>query len=341
MKRLVIVGAGRMATVRTKAFLETQQVRLCGVASRNLDNAYAFAGRFNCEIAFDDYQRLADLNPDIVLVETPHQIQTHIVHWAITSGYHTLIGGCPACSLEEIDWIRQVATKKNLIVEAGYEARYKAVWKQARQIIQSDRIGQLVAIRTVALFPANPESWYYNQAISAGMPLTHMTYAFINPLRWLLGDPLYISAFANRKKCLTSQSVVEETCIANLLFPDDVLCSMTAGYVRPGSPREDDSWYVAITGINGELKVFPSDEGQGRLVLEQGESIHQEHFEGAPNAFELQVKTVLDAIDGDNHCHNTPQTCFMDVAVAEVISQSVQQKQTIELSRWLQSGLHV
>jgi predicted dehydrogenase len=65
-------------------------------------------------------------------------------------------------------------------VEAGYEARYKAVWKQARQIIQSDRIGQLVAIRTVALFPANPESWYYNQATSAGMPLTHMTYAFIN-----------------------------------------------------------------------------------------------------------------------------------------------------------------
>jgi predicted dehydrogenase len=116
---------------------------------------------------------------------------------------------------------------------------------------------------------------------------------------------------------------------------------MTAGYVRPGSAREEDSWYLAITGVNGELKIFPSDEGQGRLVLEQGESIHQQHFEGAPNPFELQVKTVVDAIDGDNHCHNTPQTCFMDVAVAEVISQSVQQKQTIELSRWLQSGLHV
>ncbi len=29
------------------------------------------------------------------------------------------------------------------------------------------------------------------------MPLTHMTYCFINPVRWLAGDPQFVSAFAN------------------------------------------------------------------------------------------------------------------------------------------------
>jgi predicted dehydrogenase len=189
-------------------------------------------------------------------------------------------------------------------------------------------IGTPVAIRSIALFPADPPSWYASERASGGMPLTHMTYAFINPARWIFGEPDAVSAFANRIRGTAPDGVTEETCTANLLFPRDVVCNMMAGYVSPGRTL----WSFTVIGTRGVLDVEPSDGGPGQLSLDRGGEMEQRHFADAPDAFVTQANAFLDAIAGGESCRNAPDETLGDLRVAEAIVRSARERRTVRVS---------
>jgi predicted dehydrogenase len=155
-----------------------------------------------------------------------------------------------------------------------------------------------------------------------------MTYAFINPIRWLFGDPLYVSAFANRVKQRADGKVDEETCLANMLFKNEVLCNLFAGFVKSG---ESPAWMLTVLGTEGTMEIFPSEMGSGALkIFREKEQVH-EGFEQAPNAFETQAQVFLDALHGDNRCRNSPKNTLGDIRVAEAIVLSAREKRTIQM----------
>jgi len=181
-------------------------------------------------------------------------------------------------------------------------------------------LGQVVAIRTMALYDADPKSWYYQQQASGGMPLTHMTYCFINAIRWILGDPVCVSAFANRLRETGPGMVNEETCVANLQFDGDVVCSMTAGYVRPGDVPES----VLLLGTDGAVE-FSSEK---TLTLYRGAHSETTDF-FARDAFEVQAEAFIGAMDGLDACRNSPGDTIGDIRVAEAIVASLRQKKVV------------
>jgi myo-inositol 2-dehydrogenase/D-chiro-inositol 1-dehydrogenase len=329
IKRFAVVGTGRMANIRTQAFLATGKATLVGVTSSKLTNARQFAQSFACQTYFDSYSELRACKPEAVLIEVPHRVQDEIALWAIEAGYHTLIGGCLSASVEGANSISRAAKEKKVIVEAGYEARYKAVWESARRHIKTGGLGKIIAVRSIALWDAAPESWYYSQNESGGMPLTHMTYAFINPIRWLFGEPLYVSAFANQLKQTAEGKVDEETCSVNMLFKNDVLCNMIAGFVKSG---ESSDWMLTVLGSEGTLEIFPGEMGPGALKLYRRKEV-EESFEWAPDAFQVQAQVFLDALDGDNRCRNSPEDTIGDIQVTEAIVASAREKRTIGLGK--------
>ncbi|HEY3341580.1 MAG TPA: Gfo/Idh/MocA family oxidoreductase, partial [Anaerolineae bacterium] len=222
MKRIAIAGAGGMARVRARALISTGQVEICGVAARHMETASRFGAEIGCNQCFDDYHRLTGTHPDAILVEVPHEAQDPIVLWALEQQLHVLIGGTLATSVQTGRRIDELAQRHHLSVEAGFEARYSPAWEYARQLIDGGALGQLVTVHTLALWDGQPSTWYYQQQTSGGMPLTHMTYCFINPVRWIAGEVQAVAAFANRMKHTSPGLVNEENCVANMLFEDDV-----------------------------------------------------------------------------------------------------------------------
>ena len=252
MKRIAIAGAGAMARTRARALLASGQVQICGIASRHLSTARAFAAEIGCTTYYDDYHQLITLRPDALLVEVPHGAQDEITCWALEQRLHLLIGGVLATNSANAQHILELSRRNGLIVEAGIQERYNAPWLAAKAMIDSKLLGDMVAIRSVALWDGDPKTWYYRQGDSGGMPLTHMTYCFINPIRWLVGNPRAVSAFSNRKLHTGAEFVAEETCIANLLFDGDVLGSLTAGFVKPANIP---SWTVTLIAISSFNKT--------------------------------------------------------------------------------------
>ena len=328
-KRIAIIGAGGLARLRAKAILATGRATICGVASRRLASAQAFGAEIGCAACFDDYRRLLETRPDAVLVEVPHGVQDEIVLWALESGLHVLIGAAPAGSLAAGQMIADLAARRNLVVEAGYDPRYSPLWETARQMIRDQAIGRLVAIRSIALWNGDPATWYYSQKESGGLPLLHMTYCFLNPIRWLAGDPVEVSAFANRKRHTAPGLLNEESCIANLLLPDDVLCSMTAGFVSaPGLP----GWSVTILGTTGALELFPVDNGIGFMKVYGNGEPQTIEFPNARDPFTVQAEAFLASLDGGpNVCRNTPAETLADLRTAEAIVTSIHEHRTVSL----------
>ena len=171
MKRVAIVGAGMMARNRGRAFLETGRAAICAVASTRIETAKALAEELGAPKYFDDYRRIEAERPDAMIIEVPHSAQHDISMWALEAGYDLLIGGVLDVTSRQAEALEKLAAKKVRIVEAGYEARYDQGWEKARELVAGGALGKPIMAQSLALWPGNPKSWYYNQAASGGMPL--------------------------------------------------------------------------------------------------------------------------------------------------------------------------
>jgi myo-inositol 2-dehydrogenase/D-chiro-inositol 1-dehydrogenase len=289
--RVGVVGSGALAAVRADAFAASHRAEVVVVASRHLANARRLTGRYGAR-ALDSYEAMADEGLDAVLVAVPHRRQDEIVAWALDHRLHVLIGGPLASDLTAARRVAGRAGHSGLVVEAGYEARYKAVWRTARRILEEGGIGTPVSVRSSAAFDQTPESWYYEQEASGGMLVTHLTYAFLNPLRWLLGTPRVAGAVGNARRVVRAGSVWPETCVAAVEFPGDIAGSLYASYVAPATMED---WRVTVVGTRGALEIGPGDLDGGHLVHHHLDGEPQ-RYDGVPDGFTNQVTAFCEAV---------------------------------------------
>ena len=320
MKRIAVVGAGQMARKRAHALLSGGNVEICGVATRHPATAKSFASEIGCDAYFDEYEALLSTRPDAVLVAVPHGVQDEIVLWALGSSLHVFISGVLAASSSSGARIGDMAQSRGLAVEAGFEARYSCLFSALREMIAQGKLGRMVLVRSLALWRGDPQRpWYLEQNASGGMPLTHMTYCFLNPVRWLLGEPTRVSAFSNRMLRTDPEAVSEETCMANWVLENDVLYSHIGGYVKPG---DVPSWSLTLVGTDAAAEALPAEGKGGTLIVYRGPHMERLTFEATPDAFEVQAGTFLRALYGDNQCLNTPTDTLPDLVAVEALVRS-------------------
>lgn len=326
MKKIGIIGSGHMALVRGKAFLDTGEAQIVGIASRNIEHAKRLADKLGAKEIFDDFHRLASLKPDALLIEVPHYIQGKIVKWGITVTRGILIGAVLAVNSKEAEEIERKAKEESCLIEAGYEARYADIWKKVKEIIRDKEIGEPVMVQSLALASPSPETWYYHEKESGGMPLTHMTYCFINPVRWILGPVVEVSASANQLLHKGEKFVKQQMCSATLRFQNDCLYSAVAGYGRPVG--FSNSWWVKFICTNGAVEVFPN---KNILKIYRKEGRREIDFSPKESSFLQQAKTFMNALDGKGNCLNPPEDAKIDVKIAEAIVRSTEIHKKVKL----------
>lgn len=328
-RKIAICGAGRMARSRGRAFLDTGKAEICGVASRHPETARRCAKELGCHVYFDDFRRLAETRPDAVLIEVPHGIQDEIALWGLETGFDLLIGGSLASSLENGARILDLATCHRRIVEAGYQRRYDPAWEEIRRLIADGILGEPVMATSMALWKPDPQSWYYDQQMSGGMPLTHLSYCYLNAMRWILGRPSTVAAVANRKRETSPGQVSEETCGVLVGFENGAFASATASYLGPEGMIDAGTRFVCTEG-----GVQPNEENApgtvSITVFQRGRS-EVRVFKDESSPIVRQAEAFLNAIETRHEARNPPEDALLDVQVAEAISISAREHRTISL----------
>ena len=329
-QRIAIVGAGNMARARGRAFLDTGRAEICGVAARRAQRAESSAAELGCDVFFDDFRRLEEAEPDAILIEVPHRVQDEVSVWALDAGYDLLVGGCLASSMENGRRIVEMAARNSRIVEAGFQLRYDPAWEEIRRLVAGRELGAPVMAVTMALWNPDPDGWYCDQEASGGMPLTHMSYCYLNAVRWILGRPTTVSAMANRMRNTAPGHVVEETCGALIGFENGAFASATASYIGPEGMPDPQPRFICAEG--GILPHADSPPGKDSITVFQRGRSEVRAFENSPSPLVRQATAFLDAMESRREARNPPEDALLDVEIAEAVSVSAREHRTVSLA---------
>ena len=187
---------------------------------------------------------------------------------------------------------------------------------------------------TMALWNPDPDGWYCDQEASGGMPLTHMSYCYLNAVRWILGRPATVSAMANRMRNTAPGRVVEETCGALIGFENGAFASATASYIGPeGMPDPQPRFICAEGGIQPNPESPP---GKDSITVFRGGGSEVRTFANEPSPQVRQAAAFLDAIESRREARNPPEDALIDVEIAEAVSISARERRTVSLEEMRQ-----
>lgn len=167
--RIGVIGTGWWATfAHLPALASSPDVELVGVADRDHAKAEQAAARFGAGAAFDDHRELLALEPDGVVVATPHHTHYALVRDALLAGCDVMVEKPmviePAHGRELVALARDLG--RNLHV--GYPYPHTRHNRLLRAMIANGDLGDILFV--TSLFATSPYEFYKGITAHAGAP---------------------------------------------------------------------------------------------------------------------------------------------------------------------------
>ena len=263
---IAVAGAGLIGREHIRVIRESDSARLSAIVDPS--PAAAEIAR-QAEVPL--YRSLGELfdraKPDGVVLGTPNQLHVEQGLECIRAGVPALVEKPVATSVAEGRRFCEAAEAANARILVGHHRIHSPILAQARAVVQSGRLGPIVAVIGAALF-YKPDD-YFDQAPwrrePGGGPILLNMIHEVGNLRAMVGEIVAVQAFASNA---TRKHPVEDTVAINLRFANGALgtflLSDTAASAKsweqtsqenrsyPTYPDED--CYV-IAGTDGSLAV--------------------------------------------------------------------------------------
>lgn len=188
MIRAGIVGFGKMGRTRLEAMQASDKIRAVAVCDVD-EGKSTTAGplRFT-----RDYHELLNMDMDAVFVCTPNCFSPGAVVEALECGKHVFCEKPPGCSLKDISRIIEVEKRnQGLVLKYGFNHRYHAAVKEAKSIIDSGKLGQVLWARGVYGKSGGvgfEEEWRSKREIAGGGILLDQGIHMVDLFRYFCGE---------------------------------------------------------------------------------------------------------------------------------------------------------
>ncbi len=147
--RVVLVGAGYVATHHLAALKRLDFVEVVGICDNNLDAAKSLAQRHGVALATASLAELETARPQAVHVLTPPSSHKAIALAALDMGCHVLVEKPMADSVADCETMIAKAREKKLQLGVNHSDLFDPVLMQALEAARSGRIGELVSVDIV------------------------------------------------------------------------------------------------------------------------------------------------------------------------------------------------
>jgi len=151
-----IIGLGNIANQFAADLQLLEDAELVAVASRNKDNANAFAQKYNCPKAYDSYDALfADKNVDIIYIATPHNSHAELSIKALENGKHVLCEKPMALSYNDAVRMTEASKKHNKFFMEAFWTRFIPSVQDALAKVKNGKIGAIKYLKADFNFIGN------------------------------------------------------------------------------------------------------------------------------------------------------------------------------------------
>jgi predicted dehydrogenase len=264
--RIAVAGAGYIGQAHIDVIQRSNTVTLCAVVDPS-PAAAEIAAKAGVPYYASLDELLARDMPDGVVLATPNKL--HVAHalQCIDAGLPTLLEKPIASTVAEANIIVDAVAAKKATLLIGHHRAHSPIMAQARNVIESGKLGRLVSVMGSALF-LKPDHYFvvapWRRELGAGPLLMNMIHDVHN-LRMLCGDIVAVQAI---KSHAVREFPVEDTVAIILEFANGALgtfmLSDTAASARSWEqtseenkayPSYDDEDCYVISGTFGSLSV--------------------------------------------------------------------------------------
>jgi predicted dehydrogenase len=148
--RIGIIGSGGIAGAHARSYKQIPDVEVKAVADVIAGKAAEFIQRWELgsAVAFDDHNKLLELDLDGVSVCTPNVAHHRTAVDALAAGKHVLTEKPMAVTLEQAIEMARAAKKAGKILTVGFQPRYDPNMQLVANIVQSGQLGKVYYVET-------------------------------------------------------------------------------------------------------------------------------------------------------------------------------------------------
>lgn len=194
--RVGIIGYGKVGKIRHECVRRNPALTLMGI----------------CELGhippqegvdvYSDYKSLLDAKPDLVFICTFNRFIPEIAIDAINRGIHVFSEKPPGRSLTDAEAIRNASLRnRDVKVKFGFNHRYHEAVLEAKNIVQSRRLGEIMWMRGVygkAGGAHYDKNWRNNKDLSGGGILIDQGIHMLDLFRYFSGEFEEVKSFIGR-----------------------------------------------------------------------------------------------------------------------------------------------
>ncbi len=288
-------------------------------------------------------EALKKYKPAAVIVANPTSMHLDVAIPATQAGCHILLEKPVSHSMDRLDVLQKAAQKSGSKILVGFQFRYHPTLNQARELIQSDALGQILTVH--AHWGEYLPQWHpwedYRQSYAAraelgGGVIVTLTHP-LDYLRYLLGDVQSLWSFNGHNSALEIDT--EDVAEIGLKFANGAMGGVHVNYFqRPPVHR------LEVVGTKGTLRW---DNADGNLHFyrvpapfgsfsDNPPAPVMESF-SPPEGFErnqlflAQTRHFIEIVCGESEpaCRLEDGICALQLALAAKESQSTQRVITL------------
>lgn len=293
--RMAVIGLktfGKNAHV--KAIVANENAELVAVCDIVEEIARKVADEYGVDYYLDYKELLKREDLDAITIATPDQIHREIAVAAMAAGKHVLCEKPLALSVEDCKAMVAASKQYGKKLMVGQICRLAPSFVLAKELVDRGEIGEIFFMESEYAHDYAKKvgpNWRFDPK-SPRHPVTGGACHAMDLMRWIVGDPTEVFAYANKK--MLAACPTDDCVIAVMKFPNEVIGKM---FTSIGCKRR----YTMRTCIYGSKGTIIVDNTSADLSLFKSEIAGSEAFTPSIENQSLEIKIPVRAVKHNIH----------------------------------------
>ena len=322
-----IIGTARIADSFVQAVRLSSNCDLVAVASRNIEQAQAWADARDVPATFGSYdEMLASGDIDAVYIPLPNALHKEWSMRAAQAGKHILCEKPLATNAHDAQEMIEAAEANGVRLMEAFMYRFHPQTALLMQLLADGIIGEIKTLRAnFGFYLGRPDDVRWSKELGGGALLDVGCYC-VSIARLLIGaEPVIATARAS-----WSAGGVDESTAGVLEFRDGVLAGISCS-VQTGVDLDQS---LVISGTHGRISAsnpFRMDDGPTSIVVDnldkegRGETVKA----AGANEYQRMVEHFADAVLNCTPFHYTPEDSLGNMRVLDALEESARTGRTV------------
>lgn len=323
-----IVGPGGIAgSAMAPAIAADANSELVAVVSRDQGRAEEFARKHGAKWAGTDFQAMLALpEVDVVLITTPNALHPEQVMAAARAGKCVLSDKPLAGDEKDARRVVEVCAAAGVKLGLNFQTRHHACFQEARRVIESGAIGDVVVVQVDAGNGGRPpRGWRLDQSLAGLGAVNNIAVHIYDLVRYLLGSEVteVVAMFE------TGRERTIELCPMVLMRFASGTLAYANGNQLTAKPLDEIVIHGTKGRIDGRSITRPGQDGEMRVVTDEGET--SAHY-SSRDAYARTVAAFSQAVLQGQEPNPSGLDGLRSVQLTDAIARSVREGRVVSVS---------